>query len=64
MTELLKQFFRRVTQKITPLQAALDELEEAQLDLLKTEAMAEYAANMVRYNEQRITRLKTRTGQL
>jgi hypothetical protein len=59
MTELITRMMR----KITPIQAAIHELEEAQLELLKVEAVAEYAANMVRYNEQRIIRLKKRIDQ-
>jgi hypothetical protein len=59
MTELLARMFR----KTTSLQAAINELEDAQLELLKVEAAADYAINMVRYNEQRIVRLKKRIDQ-
>ena len=59
MTELITRMMR----KTTPLQAAIYELEEAQLELLKVEAAADYAVNMVRYNEQRIARLKIRIDQ-
>ena len=56
MTELLKRLLRRPTS----LQIAMDELEEAKLELLKSESASEFATNMVRYNEQRIHRLKKR----
>jgi hypothetical protein len=59
MTEL----FTHMLQKITPLKTAIQELEQAQLELLKSETAAEYAANMVRYNEQRVARLKVRIAQ-
>jgi predicted nucleic acid-binding Zn-ribbon protein len=59
MTELIARLFRR----ITPLQAALNELEEAKLELLKLESVADYANNMVRYHEQRIARLKKRIAE-
>ena len=56
MAELLNRLLRGRTS----LQAAVDELEEAKLDLLKSESAAEFATNLVRYNEQRIHRLKRR----
>jgi hypothetical protein len=59
MTELLA----RMLQKMTPLRTAVYELEQAQLELLRSESAAEYAANMVRYNEQRVARLKMRIAQ-
>jgi hypothetical protein len=59
MTELFARMFR----KMTPLQSALTELEEAKLELLKLESVADYATNMVNYHQQRIARLKTRIAE-
>jgi hypothetical protein len=59
MTELITRMFQRVT----PFQEAVRELEMAQSELLKSESLAEYATNMVRYHEQRIARLKRRVSQ-
>lgn len=59
----MSELFARLFRKLTPLQAALNELEEAKLELLKLESVADYATNMVRYHEQRITRLKARIAQ-
>ena len=43
--------------KLSPLEVARHELTEAEHARLTAQSAAEYAANMVRYNEQRIARL-------
>ena len=48
-----------IFKKPTPLEVAQRELVEAEHAKLAAQSAAEYAASMVRYNEQRIVRLTT-----
>jgi len=52
------QEFRMIFKRVTPLQAAVTELTEAEFSLLKAETGVEYATSIVAYNKARITRLK------
>jgi hypothetical protein len=48
----------------TPLELAVRELVQAQRSKLEAESACEYAANMVDYNDARISRLKRRVIEL
>jgi hypothetical protein len=60
MIETIKQLLATPT----PLEMAARELVEAQRSKLEAETALDYAANMVRYNDDRIVRLKVRLTEL
>ena len=51
-------FIRRLYRKSTPLEMAIRELEDAQLQALSANTAMEYYKSMVVYNDSRILRLK------
>jgi hypothetical protein len=51
----MKSMFRMPT----PLQMAVRELVQAELDLLKAETGVEFASSLVTFNKQRVKRLKS-----
>jgi len=55
---------KRLLATPSPLEMAAKELVAAQRAKLEAESACEYAANMVQYNEDRISRLKRRVDEL
>jgi len=51
--------FKSLFKRLTPLQAIAAELAEAEMELLKSETLREYAESRVGYNKSRIKRLKS-----
>lgn len=56
--------FKRLVTTPTPLEMAAKELVEAQRAKLEAESAQDYAWSMVRYNDDRITRLRNRLTEL
>lgn len=54
----VKNFYRQLTQKITPQEMAEAELAEAERELMNAYSAVEYAQSVVAYNKRRITRLR------
>ena len=54
MFKFIKQLYR----KLSPIEIAIRELEEAQLQALSANTAMEYYKSMVAYNDSRILRLK------
>lgn len=54
MFKFIKQLYRR----LSPVEIAIRELEEAQLQALSANTAMEYYKSMVAYNDSRILRLK------
>jgi len=54
---MIKEFMR-IWRKPTPLELAAEELAEAERSLLVAASSREYASAMVRYHEERISRLR------
>ena len=52
------EFLRVMFKRITPFEAIVVELMEAEHELLKAETGVEYAAALVTYNKNRVKRLK------
>ena len=50
--------FRRALRKMTPLELAVRELTEAELQKLSAQTAQEYAAAIAQYNTTRISRLR------
>ena len=58
---MLKEIYnelREMYKRVTPAQAIVRELAEAEMELLKAETGVEYAQAAVTYNKQRVKRLK------
>jgi hypothetical protein len=55
---------KRLMSTPTPLEMAARELVEAQRAKLEAESAADYAINMVQYNNERIDRLRVRIVEL
>ena len=55
---------KRLLAMPTPLEMAVRELVQAQRSKLEAETALDYAANMVQYNDDRISRLKARLTEL
>ena len=55
---------KRLLTTPTPLEMAVRELVQAQRSKLEAETALDYAANMVQYNDDRISRLKVRLTEL
>jgi hypothetical protein len=55
---------KRLLATPTPLELATRELVQAQRAKLEAESALDYAANMVQYNDDRISRLKVRLTEL
>jgi hypothetical protein len=61
MKQILKQMwaeFRCMVKSVTPAQAIVWELAEAEMALLRAETGVEYAQALVTYNKNRVKRLK------
>ena len=58
------QLAKRLMSTPTPLEMAANELVEAQRSKLEAESAREYAYHMVRYNDDRINRLRERLDEL
>lgn len=58
----VKNFYRQLTQKITPQEMAEAELAEAERKLMNAYSAVEYAQSVVSYNQQRIKRLRRFLG--
>ena len=61
MTQILKHMwaeFRCMVKSVTPAQAIVGELAEAEMALLRAETGVEYAQALVTYNKNRVKRLK------
>jgi len=58
------QMVKRLLTTPTPLEMAARELVQAQRAKLEAESAWDYAANMVRYNDDRINRLRVRLAEL
>ena len=54
----LMQSLKRICRKLTPAEMAASELGEAELAKLQSQTGQEYAASLVQYHDQRITRLR------
>jgi hypothetical protein len=54
----MHQFFRKIFQQITVLEAVSVELAEAELSLLEAETAAEYAHSIIVYRTAQIARLR------
>lgn len=52
------KFIRRLYRRLSPVEIAIRELEEAQLQALSANTAMEYYKSMVAYNDSRILRLK------
>lgn len=52
------QELRKLLKQVTPNQAVVSELAEAEMALLRAETGVEYASALVTYNKQRVKRLK------
>lgn len=58
---MIKQIWtelRTLLRSVTPAQAMVGELVEAEMALLRAETGVEYASALVTYNKQRVKRLK------
>jgi hypothetical protein len=55
---------KRLLTAPSPLELAARELVQAQRSKLEAESACEYAANMIEYNDARISRLKRRVDEL
>ena len=53
----IKDTFKTLFQRITPLKAVTTELAEAEMNLLRAETGVEYAQSLVAYNKARVKRL-------
>jgi hypothetical protein len=51
-------WFKRITRRTTPAEAAARELAEAEMSVLEARTAVEYSESIVVYNETRIKRLK------
>jgi len=56
--------YKRLTTTPTPLELAARELVQAQRAKLEAESALDYAANMVQYNDDRISRLRARLTEM
>lgn len=54
----LLQAFKRHFRKLTPMEVALRELVDAELEKLEAETALEFAKAIVQYNAERIARLR------
>jgi hypothetical protein len=64
MEKTMIEMTKRLLATPSPLEMAAKELVAAQRAKLEAESACEYAANMVQYNEDRISRLKRRVDEL
>lgn len=55
----LKQLYRQMFGKLTPIEMAAQELYEAEVSKLRAQSALEYSASMVDYHTSRIERLKS-----
>lgn len=58
----VKNFYRDLTQKVTPHEMAAAELADAERKLMNAYSAVEYAQSVVSYNQQRIKRLRRFLG--
>jgi len=62
--KLMIAMVKRLLATPTPLEMVVRELVQAQRAKLEAETALDYAANMVQYNDDRISRLKVRLTEL
>ena len=64
MIKYLWTELRLMLKTVTPVQAATNELQHAEHELLQAESGVEYASALVAYNKNRVKRLRAYLGKI